>query len=140
MVVDAVGGGAEGKGAGPVQTSAAGRNAGPRPVGSKVGGRSVALAVAGDRTGGRETHKSRAPFNPIGFGLSFFLIQQNPILIYLKQMDIHIQADPNPVESKSKSPIEFDAAQSISRSNHIGVEYLRTVHSLYMIPCPRVSL
>ena len=40
---------------GPVQTSAAGRNAGPRPVGSKVGGRSAALAVAGDRTGERRT-------------------------------------------------------------------------------------
>ena len=64
-MVDAAGGGAEGEGAGPVQTSAAGagpvqtsaagRNAGPRPVSSKVGGRSAALAVAGDRTGERRT-------------------------------------------------------------------------------------
>ena len=86
MVVDAAGGGAEGEGAGPMQTSAAGRNAGPRrrrrgtgtrgllppPPPHPSAARSECCARGGGGSDGRETHKSRAPFNPTGFGLSFF--------------------------------------------------------------------
>ena len=121
MVVDAAGGGAEGEGAGPVQTSAAGRNAEPRRRRRGTGraasylhphptrrrqGRSAALAVAGDRTGERRT-KVGLPSILQDLDYPSFLIQQNQILIYLKQMDIHIQSDPNPTKSKGQNLIGF---------------------------------